>query len=171
MVDAIDEVSGRQVRRVSVDYGSGGDNTGEHPPGSVSPGGTPMVPQVSGAAATVESLRTADMKYDDNSAVEYAMSKANKRLSVTRLKATGGLPHTHKDKNDIPHKPKSKRKEKAKNAEGRLITQGHEQYALTYGMMLGIRVSVSETVSLIDSCWKLCILFCIYLYLLHVTDW
>jgi hypothetical protein len=31
-----------------------------------------------------------------------------------------------------------------RNVEGREIQQGHDQYALTYGMMLGIRVTVSS---------------------------
>ena len=184
MIDAIDEVTGQPIRRVSVEYGgldresfSGGTGSGTgRPDESQSQPSEAMNTNTTtaqnanantAAAAAVESLRTADMNYDDNSAVEYAMSKANKRLSVTRLKTTEfdkekkiekkekkekekaerasrEAQGTSGSESDTPKpKVKLKKKEKAKNAEGKLISQGHEQYALTYGMMLGIRVSVS----------------------------
>lgn len=51
--------------------------------------------------------------------------------------------------------------------EGREIQQDHEQYALTYGMMLGIRV----TVSLFHSFVLFCFLKCLFWFRLVAEIW
>jgi hypothetical protein len=88
----------------------------------------------------MESLRTQDLQPDVNSAAERALSAA---ASIAAHNSNRDSSRAYdKEAFDTDNsRPKQK-------VEGREIQQDHAQYALTYGMMLGIRVTVGAPVLL-----------------------
>jgi hypothetical protein len=112
----------------------------------VDPNASPTISPEAGtseAEEAVENLRQRDIQYDSNSAADVALNKVNIRSSINRrASATLAAVISHEPVPAATASAAPKKKEKARNAEGKLITQGHDQYALTYGMMLGIRVCV-----------------------------
>ena len=77
----------------------------------------------------VEELRTRDIEPDENSAADQA------------LKAAAMFAQNH-PQTSSHHRRSSLMDSQKTVVEGREIQQDHAQYALTYGMMLGIRVTV-----------------------------
>jgi hypothetical protein len=91
----------------------------------------------------IERLKTQDIQIDVNSVADKALqfssgvetkSPLKKRMSVRGLFGSG----------DSVESPANEEEQETaeKKVEGREIKQDHELYALTYGMMLGIRVMV-----------------------------
>jgi len=92
----------------------------------------------------VEELRHRDIEPDFNSALDKALNMA--KVMAAESTHNGGSSsaaagHLRRGSVRVTEPASPVTREKAK-VEGREIQQGHEQYALTYGMMLGIRVSV-----------------------------
>lgn len=83
----------------------------------------------------VAEMRDRDIEPDLDSAALRALTKA---AAVAQANQQGGekdsFPEEEEESVVLPDR---------RVVEGRVIQQGHAQYALTYGMMLGIRVSVS----------------------------
>ena len=90
----------------------------------------------------VEQLRNRDIAPDIDSAAERALniaaSIAQLNSAAAAKEATGGT-GGHQKRGSV-YESENENKPKI---EGREIQQDHAQYALTYGMMLGIRVCVS----------------------------
>lgn len=79
----------------------------------------------------IEQLRCKDIEPDENSAADQALKAA---ANLAAAASAGGR------RESMTHASQQDHQE----VEGREIQQDHAQYALTYGMMLGIRVTVSQ---------------------------
>ena len=79
----------------------------------------------------IEQLRCKDIEPDENSAADQAL-KAAANLAAAASAGARRESMAHASQQDH------------QEVEGREIQQDHAQYALTYGMMLGIRVTVSQ---------------------------
>lgn len=88
-----------------------------------------------GLSAEIEELRTKDIQPDANSAAERALERAA-TIGAPHASNRDAAKHALQEPEPAVIKPKQR-------VEGREIQQDHAQYALTYGMMLGIRVTVS----------------------------
>lgn len=92
---------------------------------------TVVIKPVAGVTAEFEELRTQDIEPDVNSAAHQALNAA------AAAAAEDGETHASKRSGQKDNKT-------VRKVEGREISQDHEQYALTYAMMLGIRVTVGR---------------------------
>jgi hypothetical protein len=92
----------------------------------------------------VERLKTLDIQIDANSFADKALNgTGGDRNSLSRRLSMRGLFSADEPK-DQPTGPEAEEATERK-VEGREIKQDHENYALTYGMMLGIRVMVRHS--------------------------
>lgn len=89
-----------------------------------------------GLSAEIEELRTKDIQPDANSAAERALERAA-TIGAPHASNRDAAKHALQEPEPAVIKPKQR-------VEGREIQQDHAQYALTYGMMLGIRVTTSR---------------------------
>lgn len=120
----------------------------------------------------IERMRTQDINIEANSSADRALhfqgheSRMSKRLSTRRLSglftssdhaastggAAEGLDESFEEEVIV------------KSVEGREIKQDHELYALTYGMMLGIRVMVRQSKQDYDMLLCVCVCLCLYFF-------
>ncbi len=81
----------------------------------------------------IRSLREQDIYNEPDSAADRALH------AVSQMASNGG----GAEDGGVEEPALERRSSSAQRVEGRLVQQDHAQYALTYGMMLGIRCTVS----------------------------
>lgn len=102
-----------------------------------------------GETSQLNAIRTQDIKTDSDSVAFQALNSVALNPEAERMRRPSifaNFLHRGQEERDSEEEEGEEAMEgHAKKVEGREIRQDHSLYALTYGMMLGIRVMVRET--------------------------